>query len=278
MDILLWTAVATEEHLPLLESLAGWGYEGVEFPMFSPDCSPWARLGAHLDGLGLGRTAVTIMPETGNPISPDPAVRRAGLDHLRACLDACAELGADRLVGPLYSPCGKLVGRGPTEEEWGWAVETLRAAAEHAEGVGVTLAVEPLNRFETYFLNCVEQAVRLVEAVGHPRLGILYDTFHANIEEKDPVGAARRAGPHLAHVHISENDRSTPGAGHVPWAETFRALREGGFDGWLTVEAFGRALPEVAAATCIWRDMLESEEALARGTAEFIREGWAGAA
>ena len=277
MDLLLWTAAASEEHLPLLESLRQWGYDGVEFPMFSPDCSPWARLAGELDALGLGRTAVTIVAETANPIAPEPLVRQAGLDHLRACLDACAALGADTLVGPLYSPCGKLVGRGPSAAEWGWAVETLRAAAEYGETVGVTLAVEPLNRFETYFLNCVEQAVRLVEAVGHPRLGILYDTFHANIEEKDPVAAALRAGPHLAHVHISENDRSTPGAGHVPWAATFVALRETGYDGWLTVEAFGRALPEVAAATCIWRDMLESEEALARGTARFIRAGWAGA-
>ena len=278
MNVLLWTAAATEEHLPLLDSLRAWGYDGVEFPMFTPDCSPWATLAAKLDDLGLGRTAVTIMPEAGNPISPDPAVRQAGLDHLRACLDTCAVLGADRLVGPMYSPCGKLVGRGPIPAEWDWAVETLRAAAEHAEDVGLTLAVEPLNRFETYFLNCVEQAVRLVEEVGHPRLGILYDTFHANIEEKDPVGAARVAGPHLAHVHISENDRSTPGAGHVLWPQVFAALREARYDGWLTVEAFGRALPEVAAATCIWRDMLESEEALAREAGEFIRAGWSAAA
>ena len=275
MNVLLWTAAATEEHLPLLDSLKAWGYDGVEFPMFSSDCSPWATLAAKLDDLGLGRTVVTIVPETGNPIADDPAVRQAGLDHLRACLDACALLGADHLVGPMYSPCGRLVGRGPTSAEWGWAIETLRAAAEHAAGLGITLAVEPLNRFETYFLNCAEQAVRLVDEVGHPSLGMLYDTFHANIEEKDPVGAVRVAGCRIAHVHISENDRSTPGEGHVPWPQTFAALRESGYDGWLTVEAFGRALPEVAAATSIWRDMLESEEALARRTAEFIRSGWA---
>lgn len=280
MDVLLWTAAATEEHLPLLESLKDWGYDGVEFPMFAPDCSPWATLAATLDGLGLGRTAVTVMPETGNPIAEDAKVRQAGLAHLKACLEACALLGAETLVGPMYSPCGRLVGRGPTEQEWARAVEVLRAAAEYADRVGVNLAVEPLNRFETYFLNCAEQAVRLIDAVGHPRLGMLYDTFHANIEQKDPVGAVRVAGSRINHVHISENDRSTPGEGHVPWPETFAALREIGYDGWLTVEAFGRALPEVAAATSIWRDMLPScgatpsEEALARKTAAFIRQSW----
>jgi len=138
----------------------------------------------------------------------------------------------------------------------------------------VNLAVEPLNRFETYFLNCAEQTVRLVDEVGHPRCGALYDTFHANIEEKDPVGAIATYGPRIAHVHISENDRSTPGAGHVPFPETFAALKAACYDGWLTVEAFGRALPEVAAATSIWRDMMPSEEALAAKTATFIRDGW----
>ena len=134
------------------------------------------------------------------------------------------------------------MGRGATPAEWGWAVETLRTAAEYAATLGVTLAVEPLNRFETYFLNCAEQAVRLVDEVGHPGLGVLYDTFHANIEEKDPVGAVAVSGSRITHVHISENDRSTPGEGHVPWPETFAAVRASGYDGWLTVEAFGRGL------------------------------------
>lgn len=276
LNVLLWTAAATEEHLPLLDRIKDWGYDGVEFPMFAADCSPWATLAAKLDDVGLGRTAVTIVPETGNPISDDPAVRRAGVDHLKACLDACATLGAETLVGPMYSPCGRLVGRGPTAEEWGWAVAALRTVAEYADPLGINLAVEPLNRFETYFLNCAEQAVRLVDEVAHPRLGTLYDTFHANIEEKDPVGAVAVYGQRIAHVHISENDRSTPGEGHVPFPETFAALRAVGYDGWLTVEAFGRALPEVAAATSIWRDMLDSEESLARRTAAFIRDGWAG--
>jgi len=277
MNALLWTAAVTEEHFDLLDSIKAWGYDGVEFPMFSPDCSPWETLDEKLRDLGLGCTVVTVVPEDANPISDDAAVRRAGVDHLKACLDACAVVGAETLVGPMYSPCGELVGRGPTAEENQWAKEALGAAAEYADTLGINLAVEPLNRFETYFLNSIAQAVQLVDEIGHPRLGLLYDTFHANIEEKDPVAAIGLAGPRIAHFHVSENDRSTPGEGHVPWPETFAALRQTGYDGWLTVEAFGRALPEVAAATCIWRDMLESEEALAESAAKFIRDGWVAA-
>jgi D-psicose/D-tagatose/L-ribulose 3-epimerase len=276
INVLLWTGTATEEHLGLLDDIKGWGYDGVEFPMFAPDCSPWETLAAKLDDLGLGRTAVTVVPETANPISTDAEVRRAGLDHLRACVDSCAVLGADVLCGPMYSPCGLLVGRGPNAEEWGWGVEALQQAADHAAGAGVTLAVEPLNRFETYFLTCVDEAVRFVDAVDRPNLGMLYDTFHANIEEKDPVAALRAARGRVAHFHVSENDRSTPGRGHAPWVETFAAAKEIGYDGWLTVEAFGRALPEVAAATCIWRDMIESEAALAAETVGFLRSNVGG--
>ena len=274
INVLLWTAAATEERLPLLDDIKGWGYDGVEFPMFAPDCSPWGTLAAKLDDLGLGRTVVTVIPEQASPIAEDPAARQAGVDYLKGCVDSCVALGADFLIGPLYSPCGKLVGRGATEEEWQWGLESLRKAADHAAQAGVTFALEPLNRFETYFLNCVADAVRFVDEAAHPNLRLMFDTFHANIEEKDPVGAIKAAGKRLAHFHVSENDRSTPGEGHVPWPQVFAALKEVGYDNWLTVEAFGRALPEVAAATSIWRDMIPSEEHLARSAVKLIRESW----
>jgi D-psicose/D-tagatose/L-ribulose 3-epimerase len=138
------------------------------------------------------------------------------------------------------------------------------------------LAIEPLNRFETYFLNSLSDTARFVDEANHPNLRMMADTFHANIEEKDPVGAIRSAGGRIAHVHVSENDRSTPGEGHVPWEGVFSALREIGYDGWLTVEAFGRAMPEVAAATCIWRDMFPSAQHLATEARRFIDAGMSG--
>lgn len=263
--------------MDLLRDIREWGYESVEFPMFAPDCSPWPTLAARLDELGLSRTAVTVIPQDASPIADSASARRQGVDHLRLCIDSCATLGAGVLCGPMYSPCGLLVGRGPDEREWDWAVAVLREAGEHAAGAGVKLAVEPLNRFETYFLNSVADASRLVDEVGLASVGILYDTFHANIEEKDPVGAIEQAGERIVHFHVSENDRSTPGAGHIPWAWTFAALKTNGYEGALTVEAFGRAMPEVAAATSIWRPMFESDRTLAEDACKFIRDIWSAA-
>jgi D-psicose/D-tagatose/L-ribulose 3-epimerase len=113
-----------------------------------------------------------------------------------------------------------------------------------------------------------------VASVGHPAISVMYDTFHANIEEADPVAAFARNATKVTHVHISENDRGVPGRGHVPWADTFRAIKASGYDGWLTIEAFGRSLPELAAATRIWRDLSESSEALYREGYRHIRNGW----
>jgi D-psicose/D-tagatose/L-ribulose 3-epimerase len=147
----------------------------------------------------------------------------------------------------------------------------MREAAEHAKKTGVTLAVEALNRFECYFLNCAADTSRFVGEVNHPSCRMMYDTFHANIEEKNIGEAIRTAAPFLGHVHISENDRSTPGQGNVRWAENFDAIGASGYNGWMVVEAFGLALPSIAAATKIWRRMYQSEEQLARDALAFMK-------
>jgi D-psicose/D-tagatose/L-ribulose 3-epimerase len=151
----------------------------------------------------------------------------------------------------------------------------MRQVAEHAETVGVTLGVECLNRFETYLLNTHADAARFARQVDHPRCRVMYDTFHSHIEEKSVAGAIRSCADLLCHVHISENDRSTPGQGSVRWDENFDALREAGYDGWLMIEAFGLALPELAAATKIWRRMYESEMQLAGDGLAFMRGQYA---
>lgn len=274
MNLLLWTAAAQEEHLPLVESLKQWGFDGVEFPMFTPDCSPWPVFSNALNDLGLGRTAVTVMPEGQSLCAEDAKARAAGVDHLRQCVDACALLGATVLAGPMHAPVGHLVGRGPTEAELHHVAEGLHAAGAHAADAGIALSVEPLNRFETYVLNAQADAARLTDQIALPNVGILYDTFHANIEEKGLADAIKSSGKRINHVHISANDRATPGEDHIPWTETFAALKAIGYDGWLTIEAFGAWLPEVAGATCIWRKMAPSEEHIAREGLAFIRKSW----
>lgn len=274
MNLLLWTGELDESTVPVLESLKSIGYDGVEMPIFNMELD-YAGWGKRMDDLGLERTAVTVRGEEDNPISPDAGVRAAGVTGTKRALDCCAAAGATHLVGPFHSALGIFTGRGPTEDEWKWGVDSMREVAEHAGKVGVTLAVECLNRFETYLLTSHADAARFAREVDHPNCRVMYDTFHSNIEEKNIPEAIRSCSDVLCHVHISENDRSTPGQGNVRWAENFATLKEVGYDGWLMIEAFGLALPELVAATKIWRRMYESEDQLARDGLQFMKEQWA---
>jgi D-psicose/D-tagatose/L-ribulose 3-epimerase len=272
MNLLLWTGELADEHLKVCESLQAMGYDGVELPIFSADPDKFARWGKQLDEIGLERTAVTIRTAENNPISPDAKVRAAGVAATKLALECCQAAGCQTLCGPYHSAIGEFTGQGPTADEWKWGVDSMRQNAENAQKCGVMLGCEYLNRFECYFLNTAADTVRFVREVDHPNCRMMYDTFHANIEEKDPIEAIRTAAPYTVHIHISENDRSTPGQGHVPWDATFQTIRQTGYDGWMVIEAFGLALPELAAATKIWRRMYASEERLAREGLAFMKK------
>ena len=274
MNMLLWTADVTETDYGILEQLKDIGYDGVELPIFDLDADKFTRLGRNLDEIGLERTAVTVCSEDANPVSDSAEIRQAGLNHINRAVDMCAAAGAAKLCGPLHSALGAFTGQGPTDEERSRAKETLAQAAEYAQQAGVTLVVEYLNRFECYFLNCAEDCARFVREVNHPHLKMMYDTFHANIEEKNPSEAIKSCADQLVHVHISENDRSTPGEGGVDWDSTFAALKEVGYDEWMVVEAFGLAPPDLAAATKIWRKMYSSEQELATNALSFMKSRW----
>ena len=271
LNLLLWTASVDETHFPLLEQIKGWGYDGVELPVFDMNLETFTKVGAKLSELGLGSTAVTVCTKEENPIDPDPAVRAAGLARLKKATDMVAAAGATHLLGPIHSALGEFTGKGRTEEEWKRGQEILAQAADYAQQQNVTLVVEYLNRFECYFLNCAEDAARFTREVNHPNLKMMYDTFHANIEEKCPKTAIKACADQMVHVHISENDRSTPGEGGVNWDSNFEGLKEVGYDGWMVTEAFGLALPDLAAATRIWRKMFPSEEHLATQGLKFMK-------
>jgi D-psicose/D-tagatose/L-ribulose 3-epimerase len=272
MNLLLWTGEMNDDMIPVVESLKEMGYDGVELPLFAYDLDLHVKWGERLDSIGLERTIVTVRGEEDNPISSDPAVRALGVANNKEALDNAAAVGAQSLVGPYHSALGIFSGAGPTEDEWKWGVDSMRQVAEHAGSVGVMLGVECLNRFETYLLNTHSDAARFVREVDHPNCRMMYDTFHSNIEEKNIAAAIRSCQDVLTHVHISENDRRTPGTGNVNWQENFDTLMEVGYDGWMVVEAFGLALPEIAAATKIWRRMYDSEEQLARDALAFMKQ------
>src|SRR6056297_2776962 len=271
MNLLLWSGEVTDDLLPVCEQLRGMGYDGVELPLFNLDLD-YAALGKRLDDLGLQRTGVTIRNLDDNPISPDASVRGKGVELNKKTLDCCAAAGVETLVGPYHSAIGLFSGSGPTADEWKWGVDSMRQTAEYAQSVGVRLGVEALNRFECYFVNSHADSTRFVREVDHPACGMMYDTFHANIEEKSVTEAIHAGGDKLFHIHISENDRSTPGKGGVNWQENFDAIISSGYDGWLVIEAFGLALPEIAAATKIWRRMFEDEMTLASRGLTFMKD------
>lgn len=274
MNLLLWTTHVTEELFPLFAKLKGAGFDGIELPLFEGDKAHYTKVSAELRNLGLGSTAVTIVTPEANPISPDAGLRKAGLDRIKWAIDMCQTLGAENLCGPFHSPLGVFSGTGPTETEKAHAADVLRSAAEHAQQANVTLCIEYLNRFECYFLTTAADAVALVKKVDHPSFRTMYDTFHANIEEKDLAKTIEMIVPYINHVHISENDRGTPGTAHVHWDVTFQALRKAGYDGWLVIEAFGRALPDLAAATKVWRDLFPNPEEVYMKGLELIKTKW----
>jgi len=278
-NMLLWTGHVTEEDFPRLEMLKKAGYDGVEIPLFGGDVAHFEKVGKAIKDNGLGCTSVTVIPdEEHNPISADAGHRKGGLEHLKWAVDCSEALSSEILCGPFYQPLGVFTGEAPSEDEKKRAAQVHQEASDYAVRANVTLAVEYLNRFECYFLNTMADTAKFVKSVNKPNYGVLFDTFHANIEEKDPVGCI---GPNIdiiKHVHISENDRGTPGKGHVDWAGTFKALKSGGYDKWLVIEAFGRALPDLAAATRVWRDFFPSPDEVYTDGLKLIKEQWQAAA
>jgi len=277
MCLLLWTTHVTEDHRDLLQAIKACGFDGVEIPVFRGDVAHYARLGALLDQLGLERTAVSAMGDPAMNLIGDKAAQAAGVEYVHHAIDCAQALGANRLSGPLHSTLGHFSGQGPTHEEFRRFAETQSRIGDHAGGRGVVIGLEALNRFECYLFNTMAALCGHVAALNHPAIRVMYDTFHCNIEEADPIAAFTDHVPLIAHVHISENDRGVPGRGNIPWADTFRAIRGSGYDGWLTIEAFGRGLPDLAAATKVWRDFAESPEAVYREGLAHIRRGWADA-
>jgi D-psicose/D-tagatose/L-ribulose 3-epimerase len=276
LNMLLWSTHVTEELFPLLENIKRVGYDGVELPLFEGAPEHYRTVGQVLRDNGLRATAVTVMPDAAHDcMSSDPQVRAGALKHISWAIDCLVAAGGETLCGPFHQPLGIFSGAPPTSEERANVVSVHKEAAAYAARHHVKLSVEPLNRFESYVLNTIGDAASIVRSVNASNYGLLYDTFHCNIEEKDPVGVIAPNLAHINHVHFSENDRGTPGKGHVPWAATMQALKRGGYDGWCSIEAFGRALPALAAATRVWRDFFPNPEEVYRFGHDFLREQWA---
>ncbi len=245
---------------PAFEQVAALGYDLVEVCVEDPAVlsAPVLSAAARETGLAVG-VCGAFGPER-DLSHDDPARRRQGVDYLRGCIDLAAEVGSPHVAGPMYATTGRARMLGPDERarQFRWATDSIREAADHAAERGVALAVEPLNRFETDLVNTVEQGLELCAATGRDNVGLLLDTFHMNIEEKHLGDAVRLAGDRVFHVQVAENDRGTPGSGHVPWAEFFGALDDIGYRGQVVVESFLPTVAEIARAVSLWRPVADS--------------------
>jgi D-psicose/D-tagatose/L-ribulose 3-epimerase len=271
VNTMVWTTRVDESRAALFSRIREWGFDGAELFLSPQEPADIPSVRRTLEKNQLECTTCSVLPRECHLVSPQPEVREKGVEFLKTCVDRTAELGARLVCGPMFAGLGVMTGRRRTPQEWNWAVEGLQVVAHHAQKREVMVCLEPLNRFETYFLNTLEDAARLIHDIGEPNVKIHFDTFHANIEERHPAEALRSVARELGHVHASENDRGIPGTGHNDWPGVLKALKDIGYDGWITIESFAQPEPDLAAAAAIWRDLAPSGDELAQQGLRFLR-------
>ncbi len=266
-----WTPHWSDDSLPLIDRVADLGLDFIEIPLMGIDDVHPGPIRVRLDGAGIDVVTSTVLSESTDITSPDPAVRAAGLAYLRRCVEVTAELGAPQFSGVIYGMHGKRPRERPGQQEWEWSAECLARLAEYAAEAGITLGLEPVNRYESPLINTCEQALRLAEMIGAANIKIHLDTYHMNIEEKswrDPVALA---GERLCHFHLCENDRGIPGSGLVDWEELFGALGKLHYKGYAGLESFVDVSGDMVAGTCVWRDLAPSGDVLVNEGTAFLR-------
>lgn len=262
VDMRLWGDSIGVGHLPQLEMLAFLGYEGVAVPLAGQGLSELKLLRVALTDLDLVPLATTIIPAEFNPIDASERVRKRAVDYLKQRVDEAVELGSEVLCGGLFQAQGQLSGVPPTDREWDWSRRCLREVGEHAAGYGVKLGLEFQSRFDAHLVNTAAEAARMCREIDLDNVGVLYNTFHAHLEEFNPARALPAAGERLLMVHLSESHRGELGRGQVQWHETFATLDFLDYYGWLVVQALGVAAPGDADSAHIWRERFDSREQL----------------
>ena len=269
----LWMARWTDELAPILGTVAELGFDGIEVSLLGMTEARAEEAGRQARTLGLAVTCSDGLPRQADVTSDDEGTRARGLDHLRRSVRLAAAMGAQSLAGVTYAPWGLFV-PGRKRERLARSAETLALLDGDLRAHGVTLGLEALNRFETDLLNTAAEATALAEATGSDRIGVLLDTFHLNVEEKDVRAAIARTGARLSHFHVSDNDRGVPGSGHVPWGGVRAGLAEAGYDGWIVAEMFVRAGTPAGDDLSIWRHIEPDPTDAARRALAFLRETW----
>ena len=274
INFLLWTVHVTEEYYHLFDKLKKAGYDGVEIPLVIGNERDYKQMAQAIKDAGLEVTCTSNGSVDKNIISADASIRQAGLDHIKWGVDMAQVLGSKLIGGPIHVAPGQFTGAGPQEQEYLWAAEQLKKAAVYADGADVSLAMELLNRFECYLTNTIEQGKYLSQLVDHPRVGIHYDTHHANMEEKSITQAIQSGGKDILHVHFSESHRGILGQGQVDFAESVSALKSIGYDDWVTIECFTTKVDGLRQAVAMWREQFDSDGVCYTESAKYAHNIW----
>lgn len=265
---LMWSPGFKEEQLYLFEKLKGLGFEGIEVPLGYPFLRtlPISGIKKKTEETGLACVCSTGLDEERNIVSPEPGTRKKGIEFLARCIKIAADLGSDVLSGVLYAPWGGFTGQPRTTEEWNYCKEGLMKAAEVARENSVFLAIEPVNRFESYFLNTAADGKQLITEIGHPNIKLHLDTFQMNIEEDSLYKAIKTAGDLLYHFHACASHRGIPGRGHIDWVGVFRGLKEVGYKRWIIIESFNvDAAQEFGKQAAVWRALASPDDIAKEG-------------
>lgn len=267
----VFTKKLSEANLDQMNVIRNYGFDSMDVNVRALDI-PTARLikrrakelGLHLMGGG-------SLPVDKELLSDDREKRREAIEYMKTLVRKVYELGSTFYGGIIYAPFSKLTGKAPTKEEFDYATEGLKEVARYAQNYGINVGLEPANRYETYMINTIGDGLRLIRNIDEKNVGILFDTFHTTIEEKNMYNSITAAGSRLFHVHVCANDRGIPGSGQVHWDDVFRGIKDIGYDGVITIEGFVDNTADVASGACIWRTFASSAEEMATEGLKFIR-------
>jgi len=264
-----WCSQWSNDTLDLIDRVKSLGLDFIEIPLMCLETFDARAIRRRLEEVGIGAVTSTVLLGETDITSDEPRIRAKGVDYLKRCVEATHAIGATSFSGVIYSQHVRQLPSRPTEAHWQWSAEALRAAAEHAAPLGVTLGLEPVNRYETFLVNTCEQALRLKRLIGRDNVRVHLDTYHMNIEEKSFYEAVKRAGKDLIHLHLCENDRGIPGTGLVDWDGLFRGLAEIGYEGYAALESFVDCTGNMN--TWVWRQLAPDGDTLVREGLAFIR-------
>jgi len=270
----IWVSPFSDDTLHLFQKVREMGFDTLEICIESPETINVDNIIKASKETGIQVIICGAFGPERDISSVDAAIREQGLAYIKTCIDIAAQVGSDLVSGPMYAAVGKtnLLSAEEKEQQWHFATQNMKIAATYALQLGVKLAFEPLNRFETDLINTVEQGLDLIDRIGMDNVGMLIDTFHMNIEEKNMGDAIRLAGDKVFNFHACANDRGTPGDDHIDWNDVRKALQDIGYDGHMVIEAFNPGITEIAKAVALWRPLAASPDELAMSGLSFLKQ------